>query len=409
MGLNIPVNNLGGSVSSGKQSSGLNIPLTGFNVAQPTPVKKPNIFQKIGGVISGIFQTHEQSNAEKLKLLTSQVQQFTVPSTGNFWKDAVNVLPALILGGAKTVVNPALTLAEAAKPKNRETGLQFDVPLVGGVKSNFSGAEADYNKMIQSGMSDKQAFFQTALRTGIDMSVLVGLARGIGGSILKKVNPEILLKTQPIDREVMTKILNGEENIDPDLLKAFKSLPVEQRVQVAKGILTDIPEAKPSTIGRAFKISDEEAQTLYDQIIKSKAVEPVVPKQIAPEQPTNPTTPTTMPPEAPKLTQETLSTPKGIIPTVPESLQPQTQIELTSGLNPNIDKFIQQDIAPIAKGAISGVAKTWDTIKKTFAPATRGETAQKTASILRTGLGKAARDKEMVFKTLQKSRAINRQ
>ena len=91
---------------------------------------------------------------------------------------------------------------------------------------------------------------------------------------------------------------------------------------------------------------------------------------------------------------------------IPEAPATKSSINLTSGINPGLDKFIEQDIKPAASGLIGGVSKTIDFIRKTLAPATRGEEAIKTSSIMRESLGRMARNKELTYSTLQKSKTI---
>ncbi len=79
-------------------------------------------------------------------------------------------------------------------------------------------------------------------------------------------------------------------------------------------------------------------------------------------------------------------------------------VTLNAGINPNLDVFIAEDLKPALKEFGGGVANTWDFIKKTFAPATRGGAAGKTVAIMREELARMARRKEVTFKTLEKAR-----
>ena len=95
---------------------------------------------------------------------------------------------------------------------------------------------------------------------------------------------------------------------------------------------------------------------------------------------------------------------------VPEA--PQEAINARAGsvspstLTGGIDKFIEQDVKVATKGIVGGVQKTWDTMLKMVSPTSRGPEAQKTASIMREGLGRMARDKEMVFQSLSKAKKL---
>jgi len=94
-------------------------------------------------------------------------------------------------------------------------------------------------------------------------------------------------------------------------------------------------------------------------------------------------------------------------PTVPKPKAPKVkQITLKSGLNPNIDTFIEDDIKPTVSAIKNGLVGTWDFIKKIFAPATRGDYAKMSAAVLRKELGIMARDRENVYKTLEKARKM---
>lgn len=83
-----------------------------------------------------------------------------------------------------------------------------------------------------------------------------------------------------------------------------------------------------------------------------------------------------------------------------------SSITLTSGFNPNLDKFIERDLKPFSKEAVKGLSTIWDLAKKTLNPTKRGKESEKAASILREELGKMARRKEMTYKSLEKARKV---
>lgn len=75
---------------------------------------------------------------------------------------------------------------------------------------------------------------------------------------------------------------------------------------------------------------------------------------------------------------------------------------LTGGL----DKFIQQDIVPGAKEGGKNVMKTWDILKKSINPTSRGLEAKTTASITREALARMAREKEMLYEKLKEAQKL---
>jgi hypothetical protein len=90
---------------------------------------------------------------------------------------------------------------------------------------------------------------------------------------------------------------------------------------------------------------------------------------------------------------------------VPEKFAPESTT-LYSGVNPGIDKFIEQDVLPSVSNFKTGTIKTIDLIKKVLNPASRGELAQKTASIMRENLGKMVRNTDITYAKLEDARKI---
>jgi hypothetical protein len=94
-----------------------------------------------------------------------------------------------------------------------------------------------------------------------------------------------------------------------------------------------------------------------------------------------------------------------VTPTVPEApVAPEKSVTLTAVPIPGLDKFFEQDVVPGVANAKTGTAKTFDTIKKIFAPATRGPEAQLSASILREDLGVMVRDREIAYSKMKDAR-----
>jgi len=91
---------------------------------------------------------------------------------------------------------------------------------------------------------------------------------------------------------------------------------------------------------------------------------------------------------------------------IPEPTQPTKSIELTSGLNPNLDKFIEQDFKPVATSIIGKIGGAFRTLKNLFIPTKASEEAVKTASILRTELAKQAREKELLYHKISDARKV---
>ncbi len=79
-------------------------------------------------------------------------------------------------------------------------------------------------------------------------------------------------------------------------------------------------------------------------------------------------------------------------------------IQLNVGIDPGIDKFIEQDLKPVAKGLGEGVAKTWDFVNKLINPVGRGDLAKMSAETLRIELAKTARAKELLYDSLKGAR-----
>lgn len=90
----------------------------------------------------------------------------------------------------------------------------------------------------------------------------------------------------------------------------------------------------------------------------------------------------------------------------PKSTSKGKSVTLNSGINPHFDVFLQEDLKPAFKTGTGGVTKTWDFVKKIFDPKSRSGEARQTAAILREGLAKMARRKEIVYRALEKSKKV---
>ena len=84
--------------------------------------------------------------------------------------------------------------------------------------------------------------------------------------------------------------------------------------------------------------------------------------------------------------------------------QPPTGPALQSTIVPGAKEFIEQDVAPKARAALQNLVQMGDSIRKTFAPATRGPEAGKTASSIRIRAAELARRKAITIKTLDESK-----
>ena len=85
---------------------------------------------------------------------------------------------------------------------------------------------------------------------------------------------------------------------------------------------------------------------------------------------------------------------------VKQTLQGQ---EIKSDLIPGLSEFAKQDLVPTFQKSVEGIKKTKDAIQKTFVPASRGESAIKTASIIREQNARLAQKRELAFQSLKKA------
>lgn len=74
---------------------------------------------------------------------------------------------------------------------------------------------------------------------------------------------------------------------------------------------------------------------------------------------------------------------------------------LQSSIIPGGAEFMEQDVVPAVKSAISGMGSVGDALKKVFAPETRGESAKITASVMKIGLAEKARNEDIAYSALE--------
>lgn len=113
--------------------------------------------------------------------------------------------------------------------------------------------------------------------------------------------------------------------------------------------------------------------------------------------------------EAPKTNIDMFSEglPKAESPiSVPDVPLTEKGVELTSGLNPHFDKFLEENIKPAIKSTVEGTKKTFELMKEIFTPSKKSEEAIKTSSILRENLGRMARVRELLYSKLLESRKV---
>jgi len=79
---------------------------------------------------------------------------------------------------------------------------------------------------------------------------------------------------------------------------------------------------------------------------------------------------------------------------------------LNSNIVPGLSQFVEQDVIPTFQKAVKGVIEGADAIKKVFAPTTRGENAQKTASIIREENARFAQKREVAFQSFKKAQEV---
>jgi hypothetical protein len=128
-----------------------------------------------------------------------------------------------------------------------------------------------YNDQIASGATPEKAFWDTTVKTVIDMTVLVPMLRQFSKEIVTKTNPSALINPEKINitRETVRDILTGRikpEGVElpPELKKSMlemfsKATSAEKRTMLG-GI--ELLKVKPSALGKILGVSEAEANQL---------------------------------------------------------------------------------------------------------------------------------------------------
>lgn len=204
------------------------------------------------------------------------------------WKDAVNALPQAAFMLAEPAISAALSLGEAAVGKQAP---KIQIPLLKGQKLTAESAQQEYfdniKRQQEAGgpVSEEKAFWDTAIKTIGDMSVLVPLARDIGKAALLKITPERLINPEIIktSRQEIFDYLSGrtpaeQSPLPPELKQAISETlrtgTREEKLALFRGV--DMTQAKPSLLGKMVGITQGEAdQILSDLYGKGTRAVPV--------------------------------------------------------------------------------------------------------------------------------------
>lgn len=192
------------------------------------------------------------------------------------FKTALNSLPVALNFFVKPLVEGGMDVATLFKDRENipAEGSQFSVPLTGGRKLTFKDAQADYNEMIQAGIPAEEAFWSTALKTGMDLSIIIPIGMSIAKYGLTRLTPELLLKELTISRDDVARITAGREGVSPAIRDAFARLSDEEKRMAARNILNTFKTDEPSVLGKIFGITPEEAKILYRSVTGKAGVTP---------------------------------------------------------------------------------------------------------------------------------------
>lgn len=195
------------------------------------------------------------------------------------FETALNAIPVALNFFVQPIAEGGLSLTNLVqKPSNiNPEGKTVNIPLLGGRKLTYKDTQAIYYEEIQAGVPAEQAFWSSALKTGIDLSILVPLGMSVAKAGLTRLTPELLLKEFSISRDDILKITADREAVPQTLKDAFARLSPEEKSLAAKNLLNTFKTNEPSILGKVFGVTPEEAQTLFNKI-NAKAV--VTPKQL---------------------------------------------------------------------------------------------------------------------------------
>lgn len=132
-----------------------------------------------------------------------------------------------------------------------------------------------YVDQLDAGVPEKQAFWNTALKTVLDLSILVPLAKDVGKMAILRTAPEKLIdpRVMRATRQELRDFVSGAVEyagkpspITPEIQKAFKAATAQEKIQMLKGAGIEVTSAQPSRLGQMFGITQQEAESLLRQL-----------------------------------------------------------------------------------------------------------------------------------------------
>ncbi len=163
-----------------------------------------------------------------------------------------------------------------------------------GVIFDAEGAKQYFQEQLDNKVPEKQAFWNTAIKTVVDFSMLVPLARSASKFALLKTNPEALISEVKLEKQNVYDYLTGrktaeELNMPKEVTNAIadtmKNGTREQKIQLVQGL--GGAGVKASRLGQFLGVSQTEAEALW------KAAQPKAgPTQLLTGETTTPGVPT---------------------------------------------------------------------------------------------------------------------
>lgn len=150
---------------------------------------------------------------------------------------------------------------------------KITVPALGGRGDILESKTSQeyYNDQIASGSTPNKAFWDTTVKTVMDMTILVPMLRQFSKNVVTKTNPSSLINAEKttITKETMRDYLTGRKT--PEDL----NLPIELRQSIADTLKSgtradkvkmlggiDVLEVKPSALGKILGVSEAEANQM---------------------------------------------------------------------------------------------------------------------------------------------------
>ena len=234
---------------------------------QPTQPKVGDV--SIGGFFGDIAQKFNLKVPNLVPSYKPTTINQPVPSVPSTFGRPAN------LGDVGNLVNQMVTQPVLSGLKSIAVGLGSNSPLATKpINLGFNNVPiiakdvlTDYTDRINAGQNDKQAFWGSTLDLVGDLSILVPMAFDVAKVGILKWNPEKFLTKTEFNTQEVRRWIGANEPLPKDLQNAFKILPQDMKVRVAKGIVTKISNPKPSIIGKIFGITEEDAKILYNNVV----------------------------------------------------------------------------------------------------------------------------------------------